>query len=64
MIHTEFKYKKILKDNKHCKYIPIKPKDGDCYAYLSATLLDSILVNSNNKNHPQIYFRKMLVCCK
>ena len=29
-IHTEFKYKKILKDHKHCKYIPIEPKDGDC----------------------------------
>ena len=25
-VNTEFKYK-ILKDNKHCKYIPIKPKD-------------------------------------
>ena len=26
VMHTEFKYKKILKDNKHCKYIPIAPK--------------------------------------
>ena len=25
-INTEFKYKKILKDNMHCKYIPIEPK--------------------------------------
>ena len=28
-IHTEFKYKKVLKDNKRCKYIPLEPKDGD-----------------------------------
>ena len=49
-IHTEFKYKKILKDNKHCKYIPIEPKDGD----------SSILVNSNNKHHPQILLEKCL----
>ena len=44
-IHTEFKYKKILKDNKYCKYIPIEPKDGDCYVYLSTILLHSILAN-------------------
>ena len=31
-IHTEFKDKKILKDNKYCKYIPIEPKDGNCYS--------------------------------
>ena len=57
-MHTEFKYKKILKDNRPCKYIPIEPKDGDCYVYLSTTLLDSILVNSNNKNHPRIFLEK------
>ena len=44
MMHTEFKYKKLLEDNKHCKYIPIEPKDGDCYAYLSTILLDSVLL--------------------
>ena len=36
---------KKLKDNKHCKYIPVEPKDGYCYTYLSTILLDSILVN-------------------
>ena len=56
MTHTEFKYKKILENNKHCKYIPIEPTDGGCYAYLSATLLDSILVGPNNKHYPQIFF--------
>ena len=55
---TEFKYRKILKDNKHCKYIPIVPKDNECYAYLSAILLNSILVNSNNKLYPQIFLEK------
>ena len=40
MMHTEFKYKKVLEDNKHCKYIPIEPEDGNCYAYLSTILLD------------------------
>ena len=59
-INTEFKYKKILKDNKHCKYITIEPEDGDCYAYLSTIILDSILVNSNNKHHPQIFLEKCL----
>ena len=48
-MHTEFKYKKILKDNEHCKSIPIEPKDDDCYAYLSTILLDCILVDLNNK---------------
>ena len=31
--------KKMLEDNKHCKYIPKEPKDGDCYTYLSTILL-------------------------
>ena len=31
---TEFKYK-VLKDNKHCKYISIEPKNGSCYEYLT-----------------------------
>ena len=58
MMHTEFKYKKVLKD-KHCgKYIPTKPRDGDCHAYLSTILLDSILVNRNSKHYPQIFLRK------
>ena len=29
-------------------------------AYLSTILLDSILVNSNNKHHPQIFLEKCL----
>ena len=55
---TEFKYK-ILKDNKHCKYIPIEPKDGNCHAHLSTILLDSILINPN-KHNPQIIFKTYL----
>ena len=47
-MYTEFKYKKIFKNNKHCKYKRIEPKDGDFYTYLSTILLDSILVNSKN----------------
>ena len=58
MMHTEFKYKKILEDNKHYKYIPTEPKDGDCYAYLSIILLDSILVDLNNKHYPKILLKK------
>ena len=46
-MHTECKYKKVLKDNKYCKYILIKPKDGDSYTYLSTKLLDSIIVDPN-----------------
>ena len=42
----------------HGKYIPKEPKDGDCYAYLSTVLLDSILVDANNKYYPQIFFKK------
>ena len=59
-IHAEFKYKKILEDKKHCQYIPIEPKDGDDYAYLSTILLDPILVDSNNKHYPQIFLEKFL----
>ena len=54
MMHTEFKYKKVLEDNKHCKYIPIEPKGGDSYTYLS-TILDSILFDPNNKHYLQIF---------
>ena len=60
IMHKEFKYKTVLEDNKHCKYIPIEPKDGDCHAYLSTILLDSILVYLNNKHHPQIFFKKCI----
>ena len=41
-------------------WIPIESKDGDYYEYLSTILLDSILVNSNNKHYPQIFLRKCL----
>ena len=37
----------------------ISPKENECYAYLSTMLLDSILVNSNNK-----YYTEILVCNK
>ena len=57
---TEFKYKKSLKDNKHCKYIPIAPQGNDCYSYLSTILLDFIFVNSNNEHYPQIFLEKCL----
>ena len=55
-MHTEFRYKKILKNNKYSKYIPIEPRDGDFYAYLPIILLDSILVDPKNKHYPQIFF--------
>ena len=48
---TEFEYK-ALKDNKHCKYICIEPKNGSRYEYLSIILLGSILVYPN-KHYPQ-----------
>ena len=57
-MHTEFKYKKVLEDHKHYRYIPIEPKSGDCHAYLSTILLDSILVDLNNKHYPQILLKK------
>ena len=50
----------ILEDNKHCKFITIEPKDGAYYAHLSTILLDSVLVNSNNKHYPQIFLEKCL----
>ena len=55
---TEFKYK-ILKDNKHCKYIFIRPKKDSRYEYLSVILLYSVLVYPN-KHYPQIFFKKCL----
>ena len=59
ILYAQFKYKRILEDNKHCKYIPIEPKNGGCYTYLSTILLDSIFVNSN-KHHPEIFLQKCL----
>ena len=50
---------KILKDNKHCKYISIEPKKDNRYEYLSIILLDSVLVYPN-KHYPQIFFKKCL----
>ena len=38
----------------------MEPKDGYCYVYLSAILPDYIIVNSNNKHHPQIFLEKCL----
>ena len=55
---TEFKYK-VLKRNKHCKYISIEPKNGSRYEYLSIILLDSVLIKSN-KHCPQILLKKCL----
>ena len=52
---TEFKYK-VLKRNKHCKYISIEPKNGSRYEYLSIILLDSVLIKSN-KHCPQILLK-------
>ena len=61
IMHTEFNYKKVLEEYIYThKYIPIEPKSGDCYAYLSAILLDSILVDLNNKHHSQILLRKCM----
>ena len=48
----------VLKDNKHCD-IPIKPKNGSRYEYLSIILLDSIFVYQN-KHHPQIILKKCI----
>ena len=55
---TEFK-NKALKDNKHCKFISTEPKYDTRYEYLSAILLDSILIKSN-KHYPQIFLKKCL----
>ena len=60
LVHTKFEYKKILKDNKHCKYIPIASKGNECCAYLSTILSDSIFVNSNNEYYPQILLKECL----
>ena len=59
-MHTEFKYTKLLKDNKDYNYIPIAPKQNEHYAYLSTILLDFILVNSNNEYYPQIFLKECL----
>ena len=60
VVHTQFYYKKMFKDNKHCKHISIAPKENECYTYLSTILLDSILVNSNNEHCPLIFSEKCL----
>ena len=60
LMYTKFQYKEILKDNEHCKCLPIAPKESECYAYFSTGLLDSNLVNSNNEYHPEIYLKKCL----
>ena len=60
LMDTEFKYRKILEDNKHCNYVPIAPKENEHYVYLSTILLDSIPVNSNNEYYPQIVLEKYL----
>ena len=31
-MYTKSQYKKILKDNKHSKYLSIAPKENECYA--------------------------------
>ena len=58
---TEFS-NKVLKDNKQCN-IPIQPKNGSRYEYLSIILLDSILIYPDsycsNKYYLQIFFKKM-----
>ena len=59
MAHTEFKYKKILEDNKHCKFIPIEAEDYGYYAYLSTILLDSILVDFRNRHYQKIIFKNV-----
>ena len=33
MVHTKYIKYKILKDNKHCKYILTEPKNGSCCEY-------------------------------
>ena len=59
-MHAKFKYKKTLKDNKHRRYISIAPKENKRYIYLSTTLLDFILVHSNNEYSPQIFLEECL----
>ena len=57
-MYANFQYNKISKDNKHCKYLTIAPKNDECYAYLTTISLDSILVSSNNEYYPQIFLEK------
>ena len=60
---TEFEHN-VLKDNKHCNILSIKPKNGSRYEYLSIILLDSILIypvsHCSNKYYPQIFFKKCI----
>ena len=60
VMDREFKCKKRLNDNRHCKYIPIAPKENECYAYLSIILLNFIFVNSNNEYYPHIFLKECL----
>ena len=54
---------RALKDNKHCN-IPIEPKNGSRYEYLSIMLSDSIFIYPDSyrsiKYHPQIFFKKCI----
>ena len=56
MMHIEFTFKKVLEDNKHCKYISIEPKSGDCHAYLSTNYYILFLLIQRNIIHN--YFLK------
>ena len=53
---TEFKYK-VLKDNKHCKYMPIEPKKWQSLRIFIHDIIRSILVQSN-KYYPQKFLKK------
>ena len=59
---TEFEHR-VLRDNKHCN-IPIDPKNGSLYEYLSLILLYPILVYPDsyysNNYYPQIFFKKCI----
>ena len=50
-IHTNFQYNKI-------------PKDGECCACLSVTLLDSIVVNANKNCYLQIFLEEFKYALK
>ena len=62
MVSTKFEHR-ILKDNKHCN-ISIEPKNGSRHEYLSATLLNSILIYPSsycsNKYYPQVSLKKCI----